>query len=163
MSLTQASLPGISGYLVSSYGLSSSSSLFKSLAVTILCLQELFLLYSPILYSAISFVLLLVTPGGRSEADVAGESIYPSISPDLTKKAEPIVLKDYRAFVDDKKAKVGSLSDIKKLTKYGFNKFRYTSPSFAKLLVDGNKAAPTSSSSKLTKSKKQKPKKKKIK
>ena len=161
MSLTQASLPGISGYLVSSYGLSSSSSLFKSLAVTILCLQELFLLYSPILYSAISFILLLKTPGGRSEADVAGESIYPSISPELAKKAEPIVLKDYRAFVDDKKAKVGSINDIKKLAKYGFDKFRYTSPSFAKLLVDGNNASP--SSSKLTKSKKHKPKKEKLK
>ena len=159
MSLTQPSLPGISGYLVSSYGLSSSSSLFKSLAVTILCLQELFLLYSPILYSAISFILLLVTPGARIDVDLS-ESTYPSLSPELSKKAEPIVLKDYRAFVDDKKAKVGSISDIKKLTKYGFNKFRYTSPSFAKLLVDGNKAGSTSSS-KLNQSKKQKPKKKK--
>ena len=120
-------------------------------------------MYSPILYSAISFVLLLVIPGARSDPDAAAaaESIYPSLSPELAKKTEPIVLKDYRAFVDDKKAKVGSINDIKKLAKYGFDKFRYTSPSFAKLLVDGNKASP--SSSKLTKSKKHKPKKEKLK
>jgi hypothetical protein len=45
---------------------------------------------------------------------------------------EPIIHTQYRSIVDDRKAKVGSMTDFQRLRQFGFKKFRYLSDNFVR-------------------------------
>ena len=131
-SYTSTNVPAIDNYLISSYGIGSDSNIFQSLALTTIIIEQYLLTFIPWFFKLLSIVLLLLLPGKK--VFKANESLNNLTMHNSKSKVntEPIVFNDYRNFIDDRKAKTGSLSDIQKLKSNGFNKYRYLSKSFIK-------------------------------
>ena len=128
-------VPVLDGYLKSSYALGSSNSLFLYIGYSVLCIEQIIATFTPLLYKLITFSLLLLIPVQKI-SDIDDQSTSYSNFPigSKEKAPEPIILNQYRNFVDDRKAKVGSLSDIQRLRQFGYKPLRFLSPSFIELI-----------------------------
>lgn len=131
-------------YLKSDWGFRSDMFVGKVIALLVLILEQMLHVYAPLLYRAIFFVLMLFTMRsgglhGGGDADMIEEE--PS--------NQPRVLNQYRSFVDDRQARLGSINDIEKLESHGYEKHRYLSKAFIdqyQQLLDEFESAQTSRS-----------------
>lgn len=134
--MKQQQVPFLDTYLKSSYGLGSSNIVFQYIGYSILCVEQVIATFTPVLYKFITFALLLLMPmrqlGDPDESNSSLSSVYDIGN--KVKAPEPIILNQYRNFVDDRKAKVGSITDIQRLRQFGYRPFRYLSPSFVELI-----------------------------
>jgi hypothetical protein len=140
--MTELQVPVLDTYLKSSYALGSSNVLFQYIGYSVLCIEQIVATFTPLLYKLITFALLLLIPA-RQMNEIDDQTTSSSIFPIGTKEKapEPIILNQYRNFVDDRKAKVGSLSDIQRLRQFGYKPLRFLSPNFIELLgVDESSA-----------------------
>ena len=103
-------------------------------ALTLIFIEQFCAVFAPVVTRLISFVQVLVYPGG--DMDSSNDTINSDFSDEVTPKSGgekiPIVSKSYARFIDDKKPTVGTKSDIKKLEDFGFDKYRFLSKSFMK-------------------------------
>lgn len=134
--MKQQQVPFLDTYLKSSYGLGSSNIVFQYIGYSVLCVEQVIATFTPVLYKFITFALLLLMPmrqlNDLDENNSSLSSVYDIGN--KVKAPEPIILNQYRNFVDDRKAKVGSITDIQRLRQFGYRPFRYLSPSFVELI-----------------------------
>ena len=139
-------------YLRSEYGFCSESKIFQYFGLTILLIEQLLLIYAPYFFKLVSVIILLFLPSTRifnPDEVMINSELQSKYNDNIFTKEEPIIFNNYRNFVDDRKAKLGSLSDIKRLKMFGFNKYRYLSKSFIKLLdLEENETSKSISSQK---------------
>lgn len=124
-----------------SKGLTSSNYITRLLTWDLIYLEEFFKAYSPLVYRAVVFlVLLLPIPQLPFDIGEVGEQLSQYFKSDDAEAAEVAdieatlsqtsrSLSQYSTFVDDRQVK-GDISDIRRLQEHGYNKFRYLSPSF---------------------------------
>lgn len=140
--MIEKQIPVLDSYLKSSYGLGSSNYLFQYVGYSILCFDQLIATFTPLLYKFVTFALILVLPIRPINDIYDQNSSLSSLihNSNKDKIPEPIILNQYRSFVDDRKAKVGSLSDIQRLRQHGYKPLRFLSPSFIELIgIDESK------------------------
>lgn len=123
-------------FLQSSYGLNSQLHILQFVSIIAIICEQIIIVYLPWFYKILTLTLLIFMPLDS----ISIESQLPVTEIRVDAKIEPIILNQYRSFVDDRKAKVGSASDIQKLKKYGFKNSRYISKSFASLILGESSA-----------------------
>ena len=123
------------GYLMSSFGLGSSTELLRVTALSLIFAEELLRLYAPMIFRGINFVLMCIPMpnifGDASAEDEFGIELGDGTSGGNPSNADaPIVPEEYATFTDDRKAKQGDENDIYMLRAHGFKKHRFNSKSF---------------------------------
>lgn len=150
--IIHANIHIVDNYLLSNYGIGSESNIFQSLALTLIMIEQCVLLFTPWFFKLLSIVLLLLLPGKKIFVDDEPLNNLSKYGSNKKIINEPIVFNDYRNFIDDRKAKTGSISDIQKLKSNGFNKYRYLSKKFMKCyLLNDEEAFSYGSTKKLQK------------
>ena len=118
-------------------GLLSSNFLFKNFNLVIFFIQFVFVMYFPWFYKILTLSLIPFIPSQTSKinniilSNVASNKIQPTFD-----KVELIVLNQYRSFIDDKKARIGHVTDLAKLRTFGFKNNRFLSNDFYSMVYE---------------------------
>ena len=121
--------------LMSNYGLGSETKIFQYCSLVFLIVEQLLVVYTPLFFKVFSILVLLFLPS-RQQSSIQQPRNELSKFNNSNAINEPIVFNNYRNFVDDRNSKRGTISDVKRLKLYGFNKYRHLSNNFVKFLLD---------------------------
>lgn len=103
---------------------SENGSLRYMTSLISLFLEQFFKVYAPAVYKGVCVTFLLFSPQNRNEMN----SILPGDVHIPLKTTS--IKREYRSFVDDRKASMGSFNEVAQLRDLGYDKFRYLSKSF---------------------------------